>query len=130
MLKYMDAIEGLATSSLPMHVAVNDELEPPAAGRRARPTSSSNSIGRKTDRRVMCAYIALYAERRPDDVTIYGDYPTNGYILTPTLPPGLTPAPKPTHTARTRDNTERSDQTAVTSYRCRMGALCRPAAAV
>lgn len=33
---------------------------------------------------VLCAYIALYAERRPGDVTIYGDGKT-GYILTPSL---------------------------------------------
>ena len=41
---------------------------------------------------VLCAYVALYSVRRPDDVTVYGDVDT-GYILTPTLPPGLTPQP-------------------------------------
>lgn len=33
---------------------------------------------------VVCAYIARYAEERPDDVTVYGD-PGDGCIVTPTL---------------------------------------------
>jgi predicted RNase H-like nuclease len=40
---------------------------------------------------VICAYVALYWYRRPEDVTVYGDYET-GYIVTPTLPVGATPA--------------------------------------
>ena len=39
---------------------------------------------------VMCAYVALFSARRPDDVTVYGDVET-GYIVTPTLPTELTP---------------------------------------
>ena len=42
---------------------------------------------------VLCAYIALYWYQRPDDVTVYGDF-ENGYIVTPSLPPDLTPAPR------------------------------------
>lgn len=42
---------------------------------------------------VLCAYVALYFERRREDVTIYGDR-DDGYIVTPALPPGLTPAPR------------------------------------
>jgi predicted RNase H-like nuclease len=37
---------------------------------------------------VLCAYIALYAARQPDDVITYGDFAT-GYIVTPKLPPAL-----------------------------------------
>jgi len=36
---------------------------------------------------VVCAYVALYAQRCPAQVTIYGD-PDTGYIVTPSLPPG------------------------------------------
>jgi predicted RNase H-like nuclease len=48
---------------------------------------------------VLCAYVALYWYLRPEDVTIYGDF-DSGYIVTPALPEGLTPAsrgapPKP-----------------------------------
>lgn len=42
---------------------------------------------------VLCAYIARYATQRWDDITIYGDFET-GYIITPTLPPGLRPSPR------------------------------------
>jgi predicted RNase H-like nuclease len=48
---------------------------------------------------VLCAYIALFADRRPDQVTVYGDYPSNGYILTPSLPDGVVPAPRTTTSA-------------------------------
>jgi predicted RNase H-like nuclease len=34
----------------------------------------------------VCAYVALYAQRCPAGVTIYGDFAT-GYIVTPSLPP-------------------------------------------
>jgi predicted RNase H-like nuclease len=39
---------------------------------------------------VFCAYVSLYWYRRPDDVTVYGDFET-GYIVTPSLPAGLAP---------------------------------------
>jgi hypothetical protein len=48
---------------------------------------------------VLCAYVALFADRRPDQVTVYGDYPSNGYILTPSLPGGAIPAPRTTTTS-------------------------------
>ncbi len=60
---------------------------------------------------VLCAYIALYAVRRPEDTTIYGDAET-GAIVTPTLPAGHVPTPRPkrtpadagqAHAARVRD---------------------------
>ncbi|WP_426563273.1 DUF429 domain-containing protein [Angustibacter sp. McL0619] len=40
---------------------------------------------------VVCAYVALFAERHPDRVTVYGDAAT-GAIITPTLPAGLEPS--------------------------------------
>ncbi|WP_027861114.1 DUF429 domain-containing protein [Marmoricola sp. URHB0036] len=42
---------------------------------------------------VICAYVAMFAARRPEATTTYGDLET-GYIVTPTLPPGLTPSPR------------------------------------
>ena len=43
---------------------------------------------------VVCAYVALYADRCPAGVTIYGDFAT-GYIVTPSLPPDLAPQSDP-----------------------------------
>ena len=43
---------------------------------------------------VVCAYVAFYAATRPGDVTTYGDF-EQGYIVTPTLPAGQKPSPRP-----------------------------------
>ncbi|MCW2847351.1 MAG: pyrophosphokinae [Marmoricola sp.] len=43
---------------------------------------------------VVCAYVALFVDRRAEDATTYGDFET-GYIVTPTLPADLTPSPRP-----------------------------------
>jgi predicted RNase H-like nuclease/ppGpp synthetase/RelA/SpoT-type nucleotidyltranferase len=42
---------------------------------------------------VLCAYVALFADRRPEQTTTYGDL-EQGYIVTPTLPEGLRPSPR------------------------------------
>ena len=42
---------------------------------------------------VVCAYVALFRERRPEDTTTYGDFET-GYIVTPTLPGDLAESPR------------------------------------
>ncbi len=43
---------------------------------------------------VLCAYVARYAQTRPESTTLYGDLAT-GYILTPSLPPGHVPSAEP-----------------------------------
>ncbi len=43
---------------------------------------------------VICAYVAMYAQTRPDDTTIYGDFET-GYIVTPSLPQDHEPSTDP-----------------------------------
>jgi predicted RNase H-like nuclease/ppGpp synthetase/RelA/SpoT-type nucleotidyltranferase len=40
---------------------------------------------------VVCAYVGLFSERRPELTTVYGDGRT-GYIVTPTLPDGHRPS--------------------------------------
>jgi predicted RNase H-like nuclease len=92
-LRFMDAIESLATSSISMQVTSNDDWN--RLRQNVEQAQRPVDLDRAEDPvdAVMCAYIALYAHRRPDDVTIYGDFPANGYILTPTLPPGLIPTP-------------------------------------
>jgi len=90
LLRLMDGLEGLAQASVPLHVAG----QPQWAGLRRQVTAAQ----RKCDLRraedpvdaVVCAYVALYAERCPCGVTIYGDIAT-GYIVTPALPSDLAP---------------------------------------
>jgi len=55
---------------------------------------------------VVCAYVAMYATRRPEDVVAYGNFPDNGYILTPRLPGDVLPSPRqrPTSAAHGRDS--------------------------
>jgi predicted RNase H-like nuclease/ppGpp synthetase/RelA/SpoT-type nucleotidyltranferase len=43
---------------------------------------------------VVCAYVGLLATREPKAMTVYGDF-ANGYIVTPTLPEGHRPSPRP-----------------------------------
>ncbi len=50
---------------------------------------------------VVCAYVALFSERRPDATTTYGDA-DSGYIVTPTLPTGLEPEPRRRRSASDR----------------------------
>jgi predicted RNase H-like nuclease len=94
MVKYMEAIESLATSRVPMYAATNANWN--RLRHNVKQAQSQGDLNEAEDQidAVMCAYVALYAERRPDDITIYGDFPANGYILTPTLPPGLKPTPR------------------------------------
>lgn len=42
---------------------------------------------------IVCAYVGLFAVRRPELTTTYGDL-ASGYIVTPTLPAGLVPTPR------------------------------------
>jgi predicted RNase H-like nuclease/ppGpp synthetase/RelA/SpoT-type nucleotidyltranferase len=42
---------------------------------------------------VVCAYVAAFASRRPQDTTTYGDL-AEGYIVTPTLPADHLPGPR------------------------------------
>lgn len=51
---------------------------------------------------VVCAYVALLATREPKAMTVYGDF-ANGYIVTPTLPEGHRPSPRPKGAGTTAD---------------------------
>ncbi|WP_145225161.1 DUF429 domain-containing protein [Rudaeicoccus suwonensis] len=51
---------------------------------------------------VVCAYVVLLRQRRPESITTYGDF-TDGYIVTPTLPEGLQPSPRAPKVARRVD---------------------------
>lgn len=93
LLRLMSLIEGLADAPLPMHVAGQAEWRSLAT---AAATAERKSDLRRVEDQVdavVCAYVAMYAERRPDDTTTYGDF-ESGYIVTPTLPEGHRPSPR------------------------------------
>ncbi len=93
MLRLVTALEGLRTASPALHLTGNThwrDLVEKVDG--ARRKSELRRVEDEVDA-VVCAYVALFAERRPELTTTYGDYAT-GYIVTPTLPPDLRPTPR------------------------------------
>ena len=92
LLRLMEHIEGLAGAEPALRVAeCGDWAGLRAAAEHAERKSELRRVEDPVDA-VLCAYVALFAERRPDDVTVYGDV-TTGCIVTPTLPSDLEPAP-------------------------------------
>ncbi|ORW96501.1 GTP pyrophosphokinase [Mycobacterium sp. IEC1808] len=85
LLLLMDGVEKLAHAAMPLRVDSHDgwaELrrQVVAAQRKSELRRAEDPVDA-----VVCAYVALYAERRPADVTIYGDV-ASGAIVTPSLP--------------------------------------------
>jgi predicted RNase H-like nuclease len=88
LLLLMDGVERLAHTAVPLRVDGHDgwaELR-----RRVVAAQRKSELRRAEDPvdAVVCAYVALYAQRCPTAVTIYGDLAT-GYIVTPSLPADL-----------------------------------------
>ena len=84
LLLLMDGIEKLADATVPLCVASHDGW---ADLRRQVVTAQRKSDLRRAEDpvdAVVCAYVALYAQRCPAAVTTYGDFAT-GYIVTPSL---------------------------------------------
>ncbi|MCK0172567.1 bifunctional ribonuclease/(p)ppGpp synthase [Mycolicibacterium sp. F2034L] len=118
LLRLMVLIEGLEDSpefsDVPLFAARNDGWR--RLRRDVEAATRKSELRRAEDQvdAVLCAYVALYADRRPDGVTVYGDGDT-GYIVTPTLPADLTPQPAEAIPAAAR--------TAVSEYEARRPAL-------
>jgi predicted RNase H-like nuclease len=93
LLQLMTLIEGLDKAT--PRLRVNHNVSWVELRRRIAAATRPAQLDRDEDPvdAVLCAYVALYWYHRPEDVTLYGDFAT-GYIITPTLPPDLTPAPR------------------------------------
>ncbi|WP_436700311.1 DUF429 domain-containing protein [Nocardioides sp. BYT-33-1] len=94
LLVLLGLVEGLGAAEPPLHVEGHPAW---IALRSAAETATRKSELRVVEDQVdavVCAYVAMFAERRPEDTTTYGDLET-GYIVTPSLPEGLLPAPRP-----------------------------------
>jgi predicted RNase H-like nuclease len=88
LLLLMDGIERLGHAAVPLHVVDNAdwiELRRQVAG-----AERKSELRRAEDPvdAVVCAYVALYAQRCPEGITVYGD-PGTGHIVTPSLPADL-----------------------------------------
>lgn len=87
LLLLMDGLEGLAQAPIPLRVAAHEgwvalRAAVAAARRKCELRRAEDPIDA-----VVCAYVALYAQRCPAEVTIYGDV-DSGCIVTPSLPAG------------------------------------------
>jgi predicted RNase H-like nuclease len=85
LLLLMDGIEKLAHAAVPLRVQGHGDWT--ELRRQVVAAQRKSDLRRAEDPvdAVVCAYVALYAQRCPDRVTIYGDLAT-GYIVTPSLP--------------------------------------------
>jgi len=110
LLQLMTLIEGLDKAT--PRLRVNHNVSWVELRRRVEAASRPGQLDRDEDPvdAVLCAYVALYSYHRPQDVTLYGDFAT-GYIVTPTLPPDLAPAPRRRPTAQP-DNEELGERLA------------------
>lgn len=64
---------------------------------------------------VVCAYVVLFREHRPDAMTTYGTF-ADGYIVTPTLPDGLVPSPRAPRVEQRVDVVRRATQEYATDF--------------
>jgi predicted RNase H-like nuclease len=88
LLLLMIGVEGLAQTAVPLRVTGHDDWV--ELRRQVVAAQRKSDLRRAEDPvdAVVCAYVALYAQRCPAGVTIYGDLAT-GYIVTPSLPTDL-----------------------------------------
>jgi predicted RNase H-like nuclease/ppGpp synthetase/RelA/SpoT-type nucleotidyltranferase len=93
LLRLMTLLEGLREATPPLRVERHEGWQ--ALRRQVVAATRKSELRRVEDQvdAVVCAYVGMFAERRPEDVTVYGDV-DQGYIVTPTLPPGLLPTPR------------------------------------
>jgi predicted RNase H-like nuclease/ppGpp synthetase/RelA/SpoT-type nucleotidyltranferase len=109
----MGLLEGLAVATPPLDLA-------PATSGWADLVAAVERVERKSQLRVaedqvdavVCAYVALFADRQPGRTTTYGDV-EHGSIVTPTLPEHLRPTPRRRRSGGTRSDTVAA---AVTEY--------------
>src|SRR3954447_3424070 len=96
LLTLMGFLEGLSAADPPMGLAAEEGTGWADLRRRVETATRKSELRVAEDQvdAVVCAYVALFTARRPEATTTYGDLET-GYIVTPSLPPGLTPSPRP-----------------------------------
>ncbi len=97
LLRLIHLLEGLETADVPLRLAGNKQWTALVAAVAAAERKSDLRRAEDQVDAVVCAYVALFAERRPELTTTYGDLGT-GYIVTPTLPEGHRPTPRPRRT--------------------------------
>ena len=93
LLRLIGLVEGLRDATPALHVEGHQAwkalvVQVESATRKSELRKAEDQVDA-----VVCAYVAMFAERRPDLTTTYGDI-GSGYIVTPTLPEGHRPSPR------------------------------------
>jgi ppGpp synthetase/RelA/SpoT-type nucleotidyltranferase len=90
LLRLTELLESLETAAVPLVLA--DSGEWLTLVEQVRSAARKSELRRAEDQvdAVVCAYVGLFSERRPEATTVYGDLET-GYIVTPALPADLRP---------------------------------------
>ncbi|MEO8750382.1 DUF429 domain-containing protein [Dermatophilaceae bacterium Sec6.4] len=91
LLILMRRLESLSASSPVLHLVSHPGWSALVTHVEQAGTKAALRVAEDQVDAVVCAYVALFRERRPDATTTYGDF-ANGYIVTPTLPVGLRPS--------------------------------------
>lgn len=100
LLVLMGLLEGLAAADPPL--ALDGEWASLVARVEGASRKSELRVVEDQVDAVVCAYVALFAARRPESTTTYGDF-SRGYIVTPTLPADLSPTPRERRVAAVED---------------------------
>lgn len=88
LLRLVDRVEALAHAAVPLRVTGHPGWA--SLRNQVRAAERKSDLRRAEDPidAVVCAYVALYAQRHPAGITVYGDEAT-GCIVTPSLPTEL-----------------------------------------
>jgi len=123
LLTLMRLIEGLGSAEPRL-------LVDPTGSRWSQLVGAVETASRKSQLRVVedqvdavvCAYVALFATRRPQATTTYGDGDT-GYIVTPTLPADQRPTRRGDQAVSVAGGGDDPVRTAVQEYSAQQGAI-------
>lgn len=92
MVRLADLVETLATASPPMSVTHHPGWVRLRQDLRVATRPYELNLVEDPIDAVLCAYLAMMFVTNCHEMTVYGDFPANGYIVTPTLPPDFEPA--------------------------------------
>ncbi|WP_028472459.1 DUF429 domain-containing protein [Nocardioides alkalitolerans] len=106
MLRLTEELEKLARARTPLLLARRPVWENLVATVEQAQRKSELRLAEDQLDAIVCAYVAMLVELEPERLTTYADPETGwrgGAIVTPTLPEGLQPAPRPSRVERARN---------------------------
>ncbi len=120
LFRLMRLLEGLRDASVPLRLEGHEPWQVLVG--QVESATRKSELRRVEDQvdAVVCAYVALVAEREPEQITTYGDLRT-GFIVTPTLPADHRPTPR--NAAQALETADDPVRSAVRAYAARQPEL-------